>query len=59
MKNFIIKIKLYSIIFILISLFSKLAFSTNCEINQCPNFPNVIEIEGIEFPLSLAQKKKK
>ena len=59
MKNNIIKIKLYSIIFILISLFSKLAFSTNCEINQCSNFPNVIEIEGIEFPLSLAQKKKK
>jgi len=59
MKNFLIKIKIYSIIFILISLFSKIAFSTNCEINQCPNFPNVIEIEGIEFPLSLAQKKKK
>ena len=59
MKNFLIKIKIYSIIFIFISLFSKLAFSTNCKLNQCPNFPNVIEIEGIEFPLSLAQKKKK
>lgn len=33
-------------------------FATNCGINRCENFPNVTEIEGIEFPLTLSQKQK-
>lgn len=37
---------------------SQSSFATNCKINNCANFPKVTEIQGIEFPLSLMQKKQ-
>ena len=47
-----------SVLAVCLLVFPQASFATNCKINNCANFPKVIEIQGIEFPLSLMQKKQ-
>ena len=47
-----------SVLAVYLLVFPQTSFATNCKVNNCANFPKVIEIQGIEFPLSLMQKKQ-